>query len=77
MAEMRTPAELPLQAGPLKSRGGASLPFLKGKGEIMKKQVIYNPVRKLWMGWVIEANGNAEVKKTFKTEAAARKWAEA
>ena len=43
----------------------------------MKKQVIYNPVRKLWMGWVIEANGNAEVKKTFKTEAAARKWAEA
>lgn len=40
----------------------------------MKKQVIYNRARNIWMGWEIYPNGNAQVVKTFKTEAAARKW---
>ena len=41
----------------------------------MRYEVLYNKVRNVWVVWCIENNGNAQVVKTFKTEASARKWA--
>lgn len=37
-------------------------------------QINYNPARKVWMVWKITGN-TAEVVKTFKTEAAAKRFA--
>lgn len=41
----------------------------------MKYDIIFNPARKIWMVWKSSPFGG-EVVKTFKTEAAARRWVE-
>ena len=41
----------------------------------MRYEVQYNKTHNVWVVWRIGMNGSAEIVKSCKTEASARKWA--